>query len=326
MSVSDRLSCETLLPASAELRQYGAGRTEGALSESPGIHGALTIVPTQPQRVADVADHYDELDRAYRDIWGEHVHHGYWATGEETPEQATEALIELVAAGLDLAPGMELCDIGCGYGSTAQYLADQYQASVTGLTISYRQAERAAERVPHRGSLRIFQGDWLDNSLPDASFDRAYAIESSEHMPDKAAFFEQAWRTLRPGGRLVVCAWLSAPAPTPWQIRHLLEPICREGRLPSMGSRQDYEELAQRAGFSLLSYSDLSAKVSRTWWICARRLAARIATDPYYWHLATSRRTRNRSFLLTIPRLMLAYRTGAMRYGLFVWTKAGDPS
>ncbi len=296
------------------------------MSESLANPEILSIVPAEPQHVADVAEHYDELDRAYRDVWGEHVHHGYWATGEETPGQATEALIELVAARLDLAPGLELCDIGCGYGATAEYLAERYGASVTGLTISSRQAERAADRAPVRGSLRILQRDWLDNNLPDASFDRAYAIESSEHMPDKAAFFEQAWRTLRPGGKLVVCAWLSAPAPTPWQIRHLLEPICREGRLPSMGSQQAYEELALRAGFSFLSYSDLSAKVRRTWWICARRLARRIATDPYYWRLATSRRTRNRSFLLTIPRLMLAYRTGAMRYGVFVWTKAGERS
>jgi tocopherol O-methyltransferase len=326
MSVSDQLSCETLLPASAELRQYGASRTEGVLSESPAIPGVLSIVPAEPQQVADVADHYDELDRAYRDIWGEHVHHGYWATGKESPEEATEALIDLVADRLDLAPGLELCDIGCGYGATAERLAAGHGASVTGFTISSQQARRAAERVPSRGSLRILHRDWLDNGVPDESFDRAYAIESSEHMPDKAAFFAEAWRTLRPGGGLLVCAWLAAAEPKPWQIRHLLEPICREGRLPSMCNRQAYEALALQAGFSPVSYNDLSDKVRRTWEICARRLAARIATDPYYWRLATSRRTRNRVFLLTIPRLMLAYRTGAMRYGLFVWTKPGGRS
>ena len=29
----------------------------------------------------DVARHYDQLDRFYRELWGEHVHHGFWATG-----------------------------------------------------------------------------------------------------------------------------------------------------------------------------------------------------------------------------------------------------
>ena len=36
------------------------------------------IVPDIPQTAAGVAEHYDELDLAYRRIWGEHVHHGYW--------------------------------------------------------------------------------------------------------------------------------------------------------------------------------------------------------------------------------------------------------
>ncbi|MBW8754357.1 MAG: SAM-dependent methyltransferase, partial [Sphingomonadales bacterium] len=43
------------------------------------------IVPDVPQTAAGVALHYDELDPAYRRIWGEHVHHGYWLTGRETP-------------------------------------------------------------------------------------------------------------------------------------------------------------------------------------------------------------------------------------------------
>ncbi|MDB5669239.1 MAG: hypothetical protein JWO25_198, partial [Alphaproteobacteria bacterium] len=37
--------------------------------------------------------------------------------------------------------------------------------------------------------------------------------------------------------------------------------------------------------------------------------------------LALSREMRDRVFLLTVPRLMAALRTGAMRYGVFVWDK-----
>jgi tocopherol O-methyltransferase len=291
------------------------------VSEFPAAPAKLAIIPSRAQLPSDVADHYDELDRAYRDIWGEHVHHGYWRTGRESPEQAAEALIDLVAGQLGIAAGMDLCDIGCGYGATAEYLANLHAASVTGFTISSLQAERAARRVPQRGSLKFHQRDWLDNGLPDGSFDRCYAIESSEHMPDKLLFFRQAFRTLRPSGRLAVCAWLAGPAPRRWEIRHLLEPICREGRLPGMGSREDYQALATQAGFEPLSYLDLSTRVRKTWRICAGRVARKLATDPYYWRLATSPRTRNRVFLLTIPRLMLALQTGAMRYGLFVWTR-----
>ena len=56
------------------------------------------IRPSRPQTTAAVAAHYDELDPFYREVWGEHVHHGFWATGRESPTAAAEALVDLVAA------------------------------------------------------------------------------------------------------------------------------------------------------------------------------------------------------------------------------------
>jgi tocopherol O-methyltransferase len=275
------------------------------------------ILPNAPQDEADVAGHYDELDAVYRQIWGEHVHHGLWRTGRESPRAATEALVDLVADRLALAPGQQLVDIGCGYGATAARLAERHRVEVTGLTISAAQAKIAAART----NVTCLHRDWLDNGLADAAFDRAYAIESSEHMVDKARFFAEAFRVLKPGGRLVVCAWLAKSAPSRFEVRHLLEPICREGRLPSMGSEEEYQALARGAGFAPLGFEEISRQVRKTWSICARRVAARLFTDPALRRLALSRGTKNRSFLLSLPRLMLALRTGAMRYGIFTWEK-----
>ena len=279
------------------------------------------IIPRVPQSAADVAGHYDELDETYRLIWGEHVHHGYWRTGGESDREATEALVEMVAERLDLRQGLEVLDIGCGYGASAEYLAQHHRVEVTGFTISAAQARIAEARMPAAGRFTALHRDWLDNGLADASMDRAFAIESSEHMVDKARFFAEAFRVLRPGGRLVICAWLSAPDPSRFAIRHLLEPICREGRLPSMGSRADYEALAGQSGFALTAYDDISREVRRTWSICAGRVVRRLVTDRGFRRFALDRSTRNRSFLLSVPRLMLALRTGSMRYGVFVWRK-----
>jgi tocopherol O-methyltransferase len=276
------------------------------------------IYPNRPQSAADVARHYDELDIPYRRIWGEHVHHGYWRTGRESPAEAAEALVRLVADRLNLQPGQRVVDIGCGYGATAGWLVEHKGVEVSGFTLS--EAQAAVGRARPGFTCRVC--DWLDNGLADAAFDRAYAIESSEHMVDKARFFAEAHRVLKPGGRFVVCAWLEGQSATPWQVRHLLEPICREGRLPSMGSRADYEALAKEAGFRLLGYDDISREVRRTWTICLRRLAGHFITDAEIRRLALSRATQNREFILSLPRLILALRSGAMRYGVFVWEKA----
>lgn len=275
------------------------------------------ILPRLPHTHAAVADHYDELDGVYRKLWGEHVHHGLWRSGRETPVEAVEALSDLVADRLSFSPGDRLVDIGCGYGGTARRFAAR-GATVAGFTLSREQVAQA----PAAPGVTLERRDWLDNGLADAAFDGAYAIESSEHMEDKPAFFAQARRVLRPGGRLVVCAWLSDERPRSWHVRHLLEPICHEGRLPSMGTRSEYVAMAEAAGFGCTDYEDVSAQVARTWTICLGRFLAALPRDRDIRRQAMT--ARNRAFALSVPRLMLAYRTGAMRYGVFTFTARAD--
>ena len=88
-----------------------------------------------------------------------------------------------------------------------------------------------------------------------------------------------------------------------------------------MGCRADYEALASAAGFRLVDYADISREVRRTWTICLQRLAGSVLTDRDIRRLALNRATRNREFILSLPRLILALRGGAMRYGVFVWAK-----
>jgi tocopherol O-methyltransferase len=270
------------------------------------------IYPIHIQNGFDVADHYDELDPIYRTLWGEHVHHGFWATGRETSQQAVAALSDLVGARLGFVAGDRLVDIGCGYGATARRFAAR-GAIVTGLTISRTQYEAATPAA----NMTLHCRDWLANALPDAAFDGAYAIESSEHMVDKPRFFAEARRVLRPGAPLVVCAWLADARPTRWQVDHLLEPICREGRLPSLGSAAEYRAMAEAAGFSCRDFADISASVARTWAICTWRFVRGLAVDADVRRAALT--ARNRLFALSLPRLMLAYRTGALRYGVFTF-------
>ena len=270
------------------------------------------------QAPADVAGHYNELDAIYREIWGEHVHHGLWRTGRESVAEATDALADLVAARLAAAPGDRLADIGCGYGRTAALLADKLKVSVTGFTLSQEQAKVARTRP---GPLTFHVRDWLENEVPDGSFDHAYAIESTEHIGDKQRLFTEVARTLQPGGSFVVCAWLSQDKPSRWRVRHLLEPICREGRLPGMGTRGDYEALAAAAGLQLVRFEDLSRQVRRTWTIVTRRVLSKLATTKRYRRYLLSKAQRHRQFALSLPRLILAYRTGAMRYGIFTFER-----
>jgi tocopherol O-methyltransferase len=266
--------------------------------------------------VLAVARHYDDLDVFYRDVWGEHVHHGLWLTGDERPDVAVRQLVNRVAEAARLSPGMAVCDVGCGYGATARQLAAAWGAEVTGLTISGAQ-HRYAQAHPANGTSFLLR-DWMDNGLPDAAFDAVIAIESLSHMPDRPRFFREAARVLKPGGRLVVCAWGSADDATLWAWRYLLGPICREGRLTGLAAPAEIQRWLDEAGLMLLTHDDLSRQVMRTWWIILRRVVGKVLTDDRYRRYLLDGRHHDRVFALTIPRLLVAYGVGALRYGLLV--------
>lgn len=218
--------------------------------------------------------------------------------------------------------GSEVVDVGAGYGGTARHLAAHFGARVTGLTISRAQHPFAQDAHTQRAGsatgVRILLQDWLANTLPDTSADAVIAIESTEHMADLPRAVAEMRRVLRPGGRVVVCAWLSADSPTAWQRRWLLDPIARDGRLVTLASTAEYRRVLQGAGFVDVSHENLTAAVARTWTVCLRRLARRAASDRRYLRYVLDRANGERVFLPAMLRIIAAYATGAMRYGMFV--------
>jgi tocopherol O-methyltransferase len=277
------------------------------------------IAPTTTIDPAEVAGHYDDLDLFYREIWGEHVHHGYWKTSHTPPEEAVVHLVEVIADLSGVHRGSAVVDIGCGYGATARYLALRHDARVTAVTLSERQYLYALQCG---GSPTYLLGDWLQIELPAGTFDVAIAIESSEHMPDLTAFFQRAYRSLRVGGCLVVSAWLSAPDPAPWQRRYLLEPICREGRLVRLVNGEELASIARSVGFQTDGWLDASHQVARSWSVVIRRTFGGLLSDSRYRSFLLDGRERNRVFALTVARIWLAYRTRGLQYGIFKFVRA----
>lgn len=268
---------------------------------------------------AAVAEHYDQLNQFYREIWGDHVHHGLWLSGRESHHEATLQLVRHIAGLGKITPGASVCDIGCGYGATARMLAAEYGAAVTAITISPAQF-RYGESQAAPG-VRMVLGDWLRNPLDTAAFDVAIAIESTEHMPDLPGFFRQAARILRPGGRLLISSWLAHPRATPTHRKLLLDPACRESRMAHISPISDYRRLFAENGFRLEQEEDLSQSVKRTWPSCAVRFATRLLHDPRYLRFLVNRHRRNRTFGLTMLRIWLAFQTGALRYGVLSGVK-----
>jgi tocopherol O-methyltransferase len=262
-----------------------------------------------------VRGHYDDLDPFYRELWGEHLHHGFWTNGAELPDLAVRRLVEIVAEKAQIKSGDQVLDIGCGYGAPARQLVQQYEAKVTAITLSPVQHAYARALDSDTNPLYLLT-DWLTTDFPVQGYHAAVAIESTEHMPDRAEFFRRAFNVLKVGGRLVVCAWLSREEPSSPEIEWLLRPICLEGRIPQLPTMAELIKAAQTAGFTIIESQDCTRSVSRTWGVILRRLIDHLIKDARYRAYLFNREHRNRIFALTVLRIWLAYKIGAMRYGV----------
>jgi len=268
-----------------------------------------------------IAAHYDNLDRFYRDIWGEHVHHGFWESGQESTEEAILHLSHRMAQLAQVQRGDELVDVGCGYGGTSRILAREYGAHVTGFTLSLLQYEYALAQMDSDDALEFYCKDFLQHDLLDDHYQALISIECLEHIQNKKEFFRRAFRLLEPGGRFAITVWSAAEQVSAWQKKNLLDPICEEGRIPELLSGSQWKKLMEEAGFELVHEQDAAKQVKKTWAICCSRLMKKLLTDGSYRQFLWNDPAKDKLFALTLFRLYAAFETNAMSYWIFAGQK-----
>jgi len=131
-------------------------------------------------RAFDIAKkHYNLGNDLFENMLGEVMAYscGYWKNAKNLKE-AQLAKFKLIANKLHLQPGMEVLDIGCGWGEFTKYLAENYQVNVVGITVSTEQA-KLAKKKSEGLSVKIKVQDYRDLS---GAFDRIVSIGMFEHV------------------------------------------------------------------------------------------------------------------------------------------------
>ncbi len=103
---------------------------------------------------------------------------GYWKNAN-TLDEAQEAKLDLTCRKIGLKDGMTVLDIGCGWGSFAQFVAERYGAEVVGITISKEQVKLAQERCAGL-PVEIRLQDYRD--IKREQFDRVVSLGMFEHV------------------------------------------------------------------------------------------------------------------------------------------------
>ena len=263
-----------------------------------------------------IIQHYDELSPYYRDLWGVHIHHGYWKTGRETKEEAQEQLIRELVSRAKIENGARILDVGCGLGGTAIYLNKVLRADVLGLTISPAQIEIGNDLVKESGAdVRLVLMD-AENLKIDGRFDIVWSVEAISHLNKRADFFRAAARLLNPGGKLVIADWLRSDKLSAAEERKYIAPIERAMLVPRLGSPTDYMNDVRSAGLEVRSFEDVSTRVSKTW-----DISIELAKNTALWKFAATRGRDFVGFLQGFTAMKAGYESKAFVYGMLVAQK-----
>lgn len=155
----------------------------------------------------------------------------YWQDASSL-DQAQENKLDLVCRKLKLRPGMQVLDIGCGWGGTARFMAERYGVRVVGVTVAREQVQFGKE---------LCNGLPVDIRLQDyrsvrGAFDRIISLGMFEHVGYKnyPAFMRIVRKCLKDEGLFLlrtIGVDRAVTATDPWIARYIFP----NGMLPSPG-------------------------------------------------------------------------------------------
>jgi ubiquinone/menaquinone biosynthesis C-methylase UbiE len=200
----------------------------------------------------------------YRTIWGDNLHMGIPPHEGASLQEAMDNTNIIMADAANLTPDDRVIDLGCGYGSTARYIASHYGCTVIGQTISNEElkiAQERAEKSDARDLLTFEWGDFHNIEYPDGSFDVVWSQEAFLHGADKNQILSECYRVLKPGGTFIFSDIL---------VRRDTSQADREriyARLNTVDiwDFPDYEQAISQHGFDLLRAEDRSQYVAPTY-------------------------------------------------------------
>ena len=152
--------------------------------------------------------HYEVPPAFFENALGKHLKYssGYWPSGIDTLDDSEFAMLELSAKRAELSDGIDILELGCGWGSLTLYMAKEFpNSSITAVSNSKDQRLFIEKKCQERNivNVKIITADMNEFSIDD-KFDRIVSVEMFEHMRNYEQLLDKVSSWLKPSGKLFI--------------------------------------------------------------------------------------------------------------------------
>jgi cyclopropane fatty-acyl-phospholipid synthase-like methyltransferase len=275
----------------------------------------------------EIIKYYEDCDIDYRLVWqidsNFSLHYGYYDADHCRHKTAVLNMNRVLAELAGVKQGDKILDAGCGVGGSCLWLADHYDVQCTGINISEYQLTRARKLAKKKNlDSRIdYQvRSYLDTGFEDNTFDVVWGMESVCYAENKKEFLEEAYRILKPGGRVAVADGFLNDINPEERYEGMLRDWLDGWAVPNLWGQERFKKDLADVGFKSISLTDGSKNVvpsSHRMWVVSQ-LAKRVIGIAEFLRIRNKVQNKNVTAAeLQYPLLM----SGAWNYGIFVAEK-----
>jgi len=212
-----------------------------------------------------IISYYDNTRLDYRLLWYRNnhnsVHFGFYDDEVTTHKEALLNLNKVLAKTGEVKDGDIILDAGCGRGGSSIWLAENYKVQVEGITLVPHQVEKAkklASKKQLSAKVNFSEQDYCKTNFEDESFSVIWACESMCHAMHKADFYKEAYRLLKPGGRLVCADYIRTDRPLAPKGEALLHSWLDGWSINDIDTYPEHEKNVKDAGFTSFKLDDIT--------------------------------------------------------------------
>ena len=219
--------------------------------------------------IQDTVEYYESCHNDYLFAWCNRqnlaLHYGYW--NSEQAYDHHEALLNtnrLLYETAQIQPHERVLDAGCGLGGSSLWISSEHGNEVVGITVSQKQADYANHQARRRqldAKVNFEVADYCQTPFADASFDIVWALESSCYALKKDDLIREAFRLLRPGGRLILCDAFMLKREFNEREWKTVMGFLNGWMLPNLSDRTNFSAGLEQAGFKDIRIQDISSNV-----------------------------------------------------------------